>query len=220
MPAFSNRTEAGRALARLLSGRNYPDPVVLALPRGGVPVAIEIARALKAPLDLVMVRKLGVPFQPELAVGAVVNGDHPQIVVNDEVARQAGVSRQDLDRMAERQLEEIARRRTLYFKARSQQTVEGRTVIIVDDGIATGATTKAAIKGVRQRKPAKLVLAVPVAPKDTLEHLHAEVDDIICIETPSPFYAIGVHYADFDQVDDEEVVRLLDEAEHFPTGGG
>ena len=225
MSGFMDRAEAGRRLAELLADKGYADPVVLALPRGGVPVGLEVARALKAPLDLVMVRKLGVPYQPELAAGAVVNGSNPEIVVNDEVAKHAGLSQEDLEEMAEVQLEEIRRRRDIYLRGRAQAEVAGRTAIIVDDGIATGATTRAAIRGIRQRSPAKLVLAVPVAPRDAVERLREEVDDIVCAETPEFFYAIGAHYVDFRQLEDDEVVRMLDEAERLadrvePDAGG
>lgn len=215
MNSFNDRIEAGRALAEELAKRNYPDPVVLALPRGGVPIGLEVARSLKAPLDLIMVRKIGVPYQPELAAAAVVNGDNPELVVNERIAAQAGLDKEELDRLAEVQLEEIKRRRGIYLKDRAQVSVEGRTAIVVDDGIATGATVRASLKAVRRRKPAKLVLAVPVAPADTLESLRAEVDDLICIETPELFYAIGAHYVDFSQVPDKEVVRLLDEADRL-----
>jgi len=218
MSGFANRTEAGRELAALLAARDYPDPVVLALPRGGVPVGLEIVRRLRAPMDLVMVRKLGVPYQPELAAGAVVNGDHPQTVVNEDVAAHAGLGAADLRQMANEQLREIRRRREIYLKGRAQVPVEGRTAIVVDDGIATGATTRAALLGVRLRGPAKLVLAVPVAPADTLEKLRPDVDDLVCVETPSFFYAIGAHYVDFTQVRDDEVVRMLDEAERLAGG--
>jgi putative phosphoribosyl transferase len=218
MSGFLNRAQAGRALARLLLAKGYADPVILALPRGGVPVALEIVRALGAPLDLVMVRKIGVPYQPELAAGAVVNGDHPQIVVNENIAAEAGVSHDEIRKIADAQLDEIRRRHGIYLKGRAQVPVEGRTAIIVDDGIATGATTRAALKGVRRRRPAKLVLAVPVAPADTLAKLRPDVDDIICVETPDFFYAIGAHYVDFTQVSDSEVVRMLEQADRM-TGG-
>ena len=218
MSGFTDRTEAGRRLADLLAAKGYADPVILALPRGGVPVGLEIARVLKAPLDLVMVRKLGVPFQPELAAGAVVNGSDPEIVTNEAVMAHAGLSRKDLEEMAEVQLEEIRRRRAVYLRGRQQAPVRGRTAIIVDDGIATGATVRAAIRGVRQKSPAKLVLAVPVAPVDTIERLRAEVDEIVCPETPEFFYAIGAHYVDFRQLEDAEVVRMLDEASRPGAG--
>ncbi len=217
MKSFSNRIEAGQALAEELAKRDYPDPVVLALPRGGVPIGLEVVRRLKAPLDLVMVRKIGVPYQPELAAAAVVNGDNPELVVNEAIAAHAGLDKVELDRLAEKQLTEIKRRRGIYLKDRAQIAVEGRTAIVVDDGIATGATVRASLKAVRRRNPAKLVLAVPVAPTDTVESLRTEVDELVCILTPEPFYAIGAHYADFSQVSDEEVVRLLDEAERITT---
>jgi len=213
MNGFSNRIAAGQALAEALVEKDYADPVVLALPRGGVPVGLEVARTLGAPLDLVMVRKIGVPYQPELAAAAVVNGAHPELVVNEDIAAHAGLSRQELDRLADVQLQEIKRRRQIYLKDRVQVPVEGRTAIVVDDGIATGATVRAALKAVRRRKPAKLVLAVPVAPADTIDALRGDVDDVVCIESPEFFYAIGAHYIDFGQVSDEEVVQLLAEAD-------
>lgn len=212
MSHYQNRTEAGKALAEALAPREFEDPVILALPRGGVPVAIEVARALKAPMDLVMVRKIGVPRQPELAAAAIVNGDTPQIVVNEDIAAYVGLSHDDIEHLAQTQLEEIARRRAVYLKDRASVPVEGRTAIVVDDGIATGATMRASLKALRQRGPAKLVLAVPVAASDTLEDLRAEVDEAICLYEPRPLYGIGAHYADFSQTSDEEVIRLMDEA--------
>ncbi|MBT8476595.1 MAG: phosphoribosyltransferase [Alphaproteobacteria bacterium] len=217
MSRYKNRVVAGQALAEALAERGYPDPIVLALPRGGVPVGAEVARALGAPLDLVMVRKIGVPTQPELAAAAVVNGDHPEVVLNDEVMRMAGLDRADIDRLAATQLDEIKRRRVLYFRGRSRKDIAGKTAIVVDDGVATGATTRAALIAVRRQKPARLVLAVPVGPADTLAELKGDVDDLICLETPRFFHAIGVHYADFSQVSDDEVVRILDELEHPET---
>lgn len=214
---FADRTEAGKKLAAELTrivaeDPALTDPVVLALPRGGLPVAIEIARALKAPLDLVLVRKIGVPFQPELAAGAVVDGDDPQLVVNTDVVRLAGLSQADLDAGEARELKEIERRRDQYLKGRARAPVENRTVIVVDDGIATGATTRAALKALRRRKPKALILAVPVAPEDTVAAMRGEVDRVVCLEMPAAFYAIGAHYIDFRQVSDQEVVALLDEA--------
>ena len=209
MRRFADRTEAGRALAEAVSGRPCPEPLVLALPRGGVPLGVEIARALAAPLDLVMVRKVGVPGQPELAAAAVVDGTPPEIVVNDEVAAAARLDEAEIARLAERELAEIARRRTRYLAGRRPIPVEGRCAIVVDDGIATGATVRAALKGLRRRRPARLALAVPLAPAETLDALATEVDDVVCLRTPSPFRAIGAHYEDFTQVSDEEVVRSL-----------
>jgi putative phosphoribosyl transferase len=213
MNRFQNREDAGALLADALEWRGYEDPVVLALPRGGVPVAAIVAHRLSAPLDLIMVRKIGVPSQPELAAAAVVNGDDPQIVVNDEIASMVGLSQADIKKLAAEQLEEIKRRRALYLHDHYSAPLEGKTAIVIDDGIATGATARAALKGIRRRGPSKLVLAVPVAPEDTVARLKSEVDEIVCLETPRHFSAIGVYYLDFHQVPDSEVVRLLGEVQ-------
>lgn len=212
---FTNRTEAGQALAVRIRESGFEAPVVLALPRGGVPIGYEIARALHAPLDLILVRKIGVPFQPELALAAVVDGDNPEIVVNDQVAALTGASKDFLDAEAAEEIKEIERRRAFYLEGRKQVAVEGCTAIIVDDGIATGASIRAALKAVRHRKPKWLVLAVPVAPADTIAALQSEADEIICLETPDPFVAIGMHYGDFRQVSDREVKTLLTEADRL-----
>lgn len=218
---FRDRTTAGRSLAEevttlLEAHPELDDPVVLALPRGGVPVAAEVAKVLKAPLDLVMVRKIGVPWQPELAAGAVVNGDAPEVVLNTEIVRAAHMTEADIDAEKARHLKEIARRREVYLGNRATVEIAGRDAIVVDDGIATGATTEAALRAVRRRVPRSLTLAVPVAPADTLSRLSREVDHLICLSTPSPFYAIGLYYRDFEQVADDDVVRLLDEAQRLP----
>jgi putative phosphoribosyl transferase len=220
---FRDRRQAGMLLAARISDlvRAHPemaDPLVLALPRGGVPVGVEVARVLCAPLDLLMVRKIGVPWQPELAAAAVVDGEHPQIVVNEDVVAAVGMTEADIDAGKARELAEIERRRGLYLAGRKPVPIEGRDVIVVDDGIATGATTRAALKGVRQRHPRSLTLAVPVAPPETLDLLRREVDHIVCLETPDFFRAIGAYYDDFRQVSDGEVVAMLHEAERFaPT---
>ena len=206
---FADRRAAGRALAQALAPKNLADPVVLALPRGGVPVAVEIASALKAPLDIVLVRKIGVPFQPELAAAAVVDGGDPEVVTNDDVIKLAGVTPADLDAGVERELDEIERRRRAYLQGRARVPLEGRTIILVDDGIATGASVRAALRALRRKKPKALILAVPVAPAEAIEALEREVDEIVCLWTPEPFFAIGIHYVDFHQVSDEEVVELL-----------
>lgn len=215
LPKFANRTEAGRLLAVALLERHFEKPVVLALPRGGLPVALEAARALDAPLDAVLVRKIGVPWQPELAAAAVVDGDHPQVVLNEEVIAAGRVSEAYLQREAVAKLKEIERRRELYLKGRAQPSVEGCTAIVVDDGIATGATIRAAIRAIRRRRPARLVLAVPVAPASTVAELAREADEVICLFTPEPFYAIGAHYLDFEQVEDAEAIAALDAAKDF-----
>jgi putative phosphoribosyl transferase len=209
MRRFSDRREAGRELAERVARLGLHDPVVLALPRGGVPVAAEVARALGAPLDLLLVRKIGVPWQQELAVAAIVDGDDPQLVIDEEVRRQAGVSDTYINDEAKEKLREIERRRALYLQGRAPVTVTNRTAIVVDDGIATGTTVRAALKALRQRKPAALVLAVPVAPPETIEDLTREVDRIVCLEQPSPFHAIGLYYDDFHQVPDDEVLAAL-----------
>jgi putative phosphoribosyl transferase len=211
-PPFADRAEAGRRLAERLVHLTGEQPVVLALPRGGVPVALEIARALGAPLDLVLVRKIGAPLQPELAVGAVVDGDRPETVLNEEIVRECGLFEEDLARATERLLEEIERRRTLYLGGRARVPIEGRTAIVVDDGIATGATMRAALHATRRAGPARLVLATPVAPPDTIERLRAEADEVVCLATPDLFMAIGSFYRDFRQVNDDEVVAMLREA--------
>ncbi|HUN93422.1 MAG TPA: phosphoribosyltransferase family protein [Burkholderiaceae bacterium] len=212
MKAFADRAEAGRRLAERLLSRRFVDPVVLALPRGGVPVAAEIALRLNAPLDLLMVRKIGAPGEPELAVGAVADGAAPQIVVDEELARLLGVDRHDIEVQASRELAEIARRRAAYLAGRAAVALAGRTVILVDDGIATGSTVRAALQVLRRAAAERIVLAVPVAPREALARLRADVDEIVCLAQPDPFRAVGVHYADFHQVPDDEVVALLDAA--------
>ncbi|RPI43422.1 MAG: phosphoribosyltransferase [Hyphomicrobiaceae bacterium] len=208
---FADRRAAGRALAKALTARNLAAPVILALPRGGVPVAAEIASALKAPLDIVLVRKIGVPFQRELAVAAVVDGAQPEVVVNEDVSQLAGVTPDYIDAGVMQELQEIERRRQVYLQGRVRVPLEGRTVVLVDDGIATGATVRAAVRALKRKALNALILAVPVAPLETIEALKSEVDEIFCLRTPEPFVAIGVHYADFHQVSDDEVVRLLAE---------
>jgi putative phosphoribosyl transferase len=213
---FRNRTDAGQRLARALIKYKNRHAVVLALPRGGVPVAAEVAAALGAPLDLVLVRKIGVPVQPELAMGAVTDGELPMIIRNDDIIGSCGVSEQEFDAVCKEELAEIERRRKRYLGDRPRAAIEGQVVIIVDDGIATGATTLAAVQAVRSRKPRELVLAVPVAPLDAVKQLHSEVDAMVCLDTPEELGAIGYFYRDFHQVGDEEVVAAL---KRFPPGG-
>lgn len=210
MTPFKNREVAGKALAEAIAAKALPDPVVLALPRGGVPVAAEVARALNAPLDLVMVRKIGVPWQPELAAAAVIDGKDAEIVLNEEVCAEANISRDYIDEAAKEELKEIERRVKLYLKDRPRAEVAGRSAIVVDDGIATGTTIRAVIKALRRKNPKSIILAVPVAPKDAVEDLRGEADDVVCLETPEPFFGISLHYQDFHQVPDEEVVRILE----------
>jgi len=214
-PVFRDRRDAGRQLAAALAPYRKDDPVVLALPRGGVPVGFEVAKALGAPLDVLLVRKIGAPGHEELGLGAIVDGHDPQLVLNEDVVRVVAPPPGYIDAEAQRQLAEIERRRKQYVGDRPPVPVDGRVVIVVDDGIATGGTVKAALRGLARHHPARLVLAVPVAPADTLRELTAECDDIVCLATPEPFYAVGPHYRDFRQTEDEEVVRLLAEARQW-----
>lgn len=212
---FKNRSDAGRKLSAALMKFQDQHPVVLALPRGGVPVGAEVAAALNAPLDLIIARKIGVPSQPELAMGAVVDGETPIIVRNEDVILLSGVSEPEFKTVCDAELAEIERRRQRYLGHRDRVDVAGRTAIVIDDGIATGATTRAALRATRMR-PKQLVLAVPVAPSDTLAELRSEVDDLVCLEDHEFFGAIGFYYADFPQVSDQEVIDIL---KRFPVGG-
>jgi putative phosphoribosyl transferase len=204
---FSNRSEAGRLLARRVQAMGLADPVVLALPRGGVPVAVEVARALGAPLDLLLVRKIGAPQQPELAVGAV--GEGGELFVDRHLMDLTGATDEYVARESREQLAEIARRRTAYLGGRAPLPLAGRTAVVVDDGIATGATVHAALKALRRRRPASVVLAVPVASREAVAALSADVDELVCLAQPALFRAVGEHYADFDQVSDGEVEQLM-----------
>ena len=206
---FADRADAGRQLASHLDRLRDARPVVLGLPRGGMVVAEQVADVLDAPLDVLVVRKIGVPFQPELAMGAVVDGGHPHVIRNEGVIALADISADDFNRVCQTELAEIERRRTLYLADRPRADVEDRVVIIVDDGIATGATVRAAVQAIRERNPKRLVLAAPVAPTSTLEELNGLVDDIVCLQSHEPFYAIGLYYDDFHQVTDSEVVTIL-----------
>lgn len=206
---FSDRQEAGQRLARQLLRFRTDVPVVLALPRGGVPVGFEVARVLEAPLDIVLVRKIGAPGQPELALGAVVDGDNPEVVLNEDIVRAFDPPPGYIDREVARESKENERRRALYRADRPRVGLAGRVVIVVDDGIATGATVRAALRAIRRAGPRRLVLAVPVAPPDTVADLRPEVDELVCLLQPEAFGSIGRFYADFGQVEDAEVVRLL-----------
>src|SRR3981189_1001487 len=205
---FRDRRDAGRLLAEKLAAyANRPDALVLALPRGGVPVAVEVARALGGALDVFVVRKLGVPGYEELAMGAVATGGVR--VLNDQLVERLGIPEQMIDAVAARELQELARRERLYRGSRPPPDVRGRTVILVDDGLATGATMQAAIEALRQQNPARIVVAVPTASPDTCEEMKAKADDVICAITPEPFHAVGLWYQDFSQTTDEEVRALL-----------
>jgi predicted phosphoribosyltransferase len=208
LPRFRDRSEAGRLLAaKLADYADRPDVVVLALPRGGVPVAYEVARALGAPLDVFLVRKLGIPGHEELAMGAVATGGVR--VLNEQVVRALRIPDYVIDAIAAKEEQELARRERLYRGDRPPPDVRGRTVILVDDGLATGATMHAAIQALRQQQPAHIVVAVPAASPEACDELKEEVDDVVCAVTPEPFYAVGLWYEDFSQTTDEEVRDLL-----------
>jgi len=206
---FADRTEAGKALARALMQYKGRPVHVYALPRGGAQVAAEVAHALNAPLDLILVRKIGAPGQPELAMGAVVDGGAPIIVRNDEVLRLTGTRANQFDQICRRELQEIERRRKLYMRDRPPLNPAGKIAIVIDDGVATGATMRAAAQATRMRKPQKLILAVPVGAHDSIEALRGEVDDVVCLSMPEDFGAIGYFYQDFRQLSDQDVIDIL-----------
>lgn len=205
---FADRRAAGRELAQALIHHAGTNAIVLGLPRGGIPVAEEVARVLGATLDLWVVRKLGAPYRPELGMGAIAEG--PAVVLDREIVGALGVTREEIFEVARREMAEVSHRVEKFRRGRATRDLEGQTVILVDDGIATGGTTRAAIRAVRKRHPAWLVLAVPVASPDVVASLRREVDEIICLYRPEPLYAIGLWYEDFRQVPDEEVIRILD----------
>lgn len=215
--SFKDRADAGRQLAARLLSYKGGACVLLALPRGGVPIAAEVAIQLKAPIDLILVRKIGLPGQPELAMGAIVDCDPPVVVRNEDVIRLGRVSERAFQAVQDREWAEIKRRRWLYLGGRKKISLEGRIAIVLDDGVATGATTRAALQALRQAKPKKLILAVPVGPTETIEALRSEADDVICLEVYDDFGAIGNFYEDFAQVTDAEVTALL--ARHSESTG-
>lgn len=214
---FVDRQHAGEALADALEPLRDEHPLVLALPRGGVPVAFPVAERLGAPLDVALVRKIGAPGNEELALGAVIDGAHPQHVVNESLMRQIAPPAGWFEQEMQRQLAELERRRKRYLGDRTPPSVQGRCVILVDDGVATGATVRAAIKGLRQAGATNLVLAVPVAPRSVAETLEAETDRLVCLAMPHPFIGVGLHYDDFSQTSDEEVIALLARAPSPPA---
>lgn len=213
MAPFRDRRDAGKKLAQKLSAyASRSDVVVLALPRGGVPIAYEIAYALNAPLDIFLVRKMGVPGREELAFGAIASGGIR--ILNGDVIRMLGIPDEVINFVAKRELEELSRRENLYRGERHSPVILNQTVILADDGLATGASMRAAIAGLRTLQPARMVVAVPVAAPEACDALRSEVDEVICAITPEPFYGVGRWYEDFSQVTDEEVRMLLQEANH------
>lgn len=205
---FHDRHDAGRRLAQTLSrfgGRS--DVIVLALPRGGIPVGYEVAQALRAPLEVFVVRKLGVPWHEELAMGAIASGGAR--VLNDEVIRMHGITEAQLDAVAEQEMIELERRERQYRGSRPFPSLRGKTVILVDDGLATGATMRAAVEALRGEEPAQIIVAVPVAPRETCDAFENVADEIICAATPEPFYGVGQWYENFNQTTDDEVNDLL-----------
>ncbi len=208
---YQDRTDAGKRLATLLTAyANRPDVLVLALPRGGVPVAFEVARALRAPLDIFLVRKLGAPGQKELAMGAIATGGVR--VLNEDVVEYLQIPDNVIDEIAADELQELERREHAYRGNRPAPDVRGKTVILVDDGLATGSTMRAAAAALRQQKPARIIVAVPVSAPQTCDEYRMGVDEIVCDVTPEPFHAVGQWYKDFSQTTDEEVSNLLEQA--------
>ncbi len=208
-PEFEDRFHAGRALAAVLRDLHLDHPLILALPRGGVPVAHEIARELQAPLDILLIRKIGAPGHEEFALGAVVGGADPQWVMDEEAMRLFDPPPGWFEQQLEEELREIERRRALYCGIRVPISPEGRDVVLVDDGLATGSSVRVALQSLHAQHPRKVILAVPVGPADTVEQLRAEVDELICLTIPAYFRAVGIHYRDFHQVTDQEVIDLL-----------
>ena len=206
---FADRAEAGRQLAARVKALHLQDPLVVALPRGGVPVAAEIARELAAPLRLLLVRKIGAPWQPELAVAAVVDGKPPRLVLDEHMLASCGVSAGHVEAQVPIALAEIERRRAAYGAAAEVGEVAGRDVVVVDDGLATGATARAALQALAGRRARRVVLAVPVAPASSLEALRGEVDELVCLQVPRSFEAVSQHYRQFEQLEDREVIALI-----------
>lgn len=208
-PSFTDRREAGRALATELATLHLDNPLILALPRGGVPVGREVATALGAELDLLLVRKIGAPGHEEYGIGAVAEAGHPQLVVSEAVLGMVNAPPGYLEAEQERQLAEIERRRLLWRGGRPPIPVTGRTCVVVDDGVATGNTARAAIRALRFDGAGRIILAVPVAPPDVIEQLAQEADMLVCLKTPDPFLAVSLHYRHFGQLGDEQVAELL-----------
>jgi len=211
---FLDRRDAGTHLARALEPYRKDHPVIIGLPRGGVPVADEIARALDAPLDIIVARKIGAPFQPEYALGAIAPGAR---VLRDEEIRALGIREDEIERTIAVETKEMERREKLYRAGRPPLAVEGRTVILVDDGLATGATARAALASLRTRKPGRLIFAAPVGAPDSVRALRAIADEVVCLYTPEDFRAVGLHYREFEPTSDAEVLACLERAAATPS---
>ena len=209
MTLFLDREDAGRRLGMRLAGRAFERPLVLALPRGGVEVGFEVATALHAPLDVIVARKLGAPDQPELAIGAIAPG---VVVLNERIVEQLGVSRADVEALIAEETAEMERRAAAYRGGRPALDVTDRAVILVDDGLATGATAAAAIRSIRAGRPARIVLAVPVAAAETVSRISEQADEVMCLAVPTDFRAVGQWYEDFGQTSDRQVIELLERA--------
>jgi putative phosphoribosyl transferase len=214
-PPFADRTDAGNQLAAALPALAPDSTVVLALPRGGVPVAEEICKAYHLPLDLVFVRKIGVPGQPEVAIGAIVDGEDPKVVINDRVARSTGISAARIEEMGHALLPEIERRRALYLRGLERPDLRGKTLVVVDDGAATGATLRASLLALRQSGAARIIVALPTAPPDVLSSFQEAADQILCLHKQSPFWSVGAAYDSFPQTSDAEVVHALQRCAGF-----
>lgn len=214
-PPFKDRKDAGQRLAAALPALDPKNSVVIALPRGGVPVAEEICKTHALPLDLVFVRKIGLPEQPEVALGAIVDGDNPTVTINRRVARLSGLTDAEIEKLGDALLPEIERRRELYLQGIKRPSLRGKTVVVVDDGVATGTTLLASLEALRSADPDRIILALPVAPSDVLPSLEALADTTICLEEPDPFWAVGAAYQSFPQTPDAEVVAALKRCQEF-----
>ncbi len=214
---FKNRADAGKQLSQALPAIDRQSTLVAALPRGGVPVAAQICRARGLPLELIMVRKIGAPGQRELAVGAVVDSGRADVLVNADVAAAFSLTQEDVEKLGRNELPELARRRKAYMGDREPSMIKDKTIIVVDDGVATGASLRAALLSLRRRQAERIVVAVPIAPPQTAELLEQEADMLVCLARPQPFHSVGTHYADFRQVDDDEVIETLRELSAEPS---
>jgi len=210
---FKDRVDAGKKLAEKLKELEpFENSIILALPRGGVPVAYEVAKRLNIPLDVIIVRKLGAPLNEEFAIGSLVEGNPERVILNEDVIRKLGIKKKYLDEVINKERNELHRREELYRKSQNiLSTIKNKKVILIDDGVATGYTIKAALTAIREQEPSSIIVALPVAPLDALRELYRLADYVIILETPEPFWAVGAHYEYFNQTSDTEVVKLLNQ---------